>query len=81
MTRLDAAAAGLDAKRTAMLLRDARAVLRKVDVLAATALAIDDPALPAIAELRAAAERLVTQLGRRGQAQQRQAREGIRRLR
>ncbi|MBJ7594367.1 MAG: hypothetical protein JF886_05790 [Candidatus Dormibacteraeota bacterium] len=80
MSRLDPAA-GLDAKRTAMLVRDARAVLRKVDVLAATALAVDDPALPAIAELRAAAEHLVAQLGRREEHQQRWARDAARRSR
>jgi hypothetical protein len=33
-------------KRTETLLRDARAVLRRVDVLAATALAVDDPGSP-----------------------------------
>lgn len=81
MTRLDPAAAGLDAKRTAMLLRDARAVLRKVDVLAATALAVDDPALPAIAELRAAAEHLVAQLARREEQRQRRVRAEARRTR
>lgn len=62
---LDPIAAGLDAKRTAMLLRDARAVLRKVDVLMATAAAVDDPALREIAELRSSAEHLVTHLARR----------------
>lgn len=61
MTRLDPTAAALDVKRTATLLRDARAVLRRIDVLTATALAVDDPALPAIAELRSSAERLVAQ--------------------
>lgn len=81
MTRLDPAAAGLDAKRTAMLLRDARAVLRKVDVLAATALAVDDPSLPTIAELRSAAERLVAQLARREEHLQRRARAEGRRTR
>jgi hypothetical protein len=34
MTRLDPLAAGAEAKQTAMLLRDARAVLRRLDVLA-----------------------------------------------
>ena len=81
MTRTDPAAAGLDAKRDAMLLRDARAVLRRVDVLAATALAVDDPALPAIAELRAAAEHLVAQLARRQEHRQRRARAEARRTR
>ena len=79
MTRLDPAAAALDLKRTATLLRDARAVLRRVDVLAATALAVDDPALPAIGELRSSVERLVSQLAHREQAQQRQAKQAVRR--
>jgi hypothetical protein len=61
-----------ETKRTATLLSDARGVLRRVDKLAATALAVDDPALPQIAEVRSAVERLVTQLGRRQQAEQRQ---------
>ena len=61
-----------ETKRTTALLNDARSVLRRVDKLAAMALAIDDPALPQIAEVRSAAERLVTQLGRRQQAEQRQ---------
>ena len=81
MTRLDPLTAGLQAKRTAMLLRDARAILRRLDVIAALAIATDDSALPLIAEARDSVERLVTQLGRRGQVQQRQAREGVRRLR
>jgi len=81
VTRLDPATAGLEVKRTATLLRGARAVLRRVDVLAATALAVDDPALPAIAELRSSAERLVAQLTHREHAQQRQARQAVRRLR
>jgi hypothetical protein len=50
-------------KRTEALLRDARAVLRRVDVLLATALANEDPALPEIAALRGACDRLVAQLG------------------
>ena len=61
-----------ETKRTTALLGDARSVLRRVDKLAATAVAIDDPALPQIAEVRSAVERLVTQLGRRQQAGQRQ---------
>lgn len=81
MTRPDPHAAGLDAKRTAMLLRDARAILRRLDVIAALAIATDDPALPLIAEARDTVERLVTQLGRRGQMEKRQAREVVRRLR
>jgi hypothetical protein len=61
-----------ETKRTAALLSDARAVLRRVDKLSATALAVDDPALPQIAEARTAVERLVTQLGSRHQANQNQ---------
>ena len=61
-----------ETKRTTALLNDARSVLRRVDKLAAMALAINDPALPQIADVRSAAERLVTQLGRRQQAEQRQ---------
>ena len=61
-----------ETKRTAALLSDARAVLRRVDKLAATARGVDDPALPQIDEVRSAVERLVRQLGRRQQAEQRQ---------
>jgi hypothetical protein len=49
MTGDDPIATGQAVKRTEALLRDARAVLRRVDVLLATALAIEDPALPEIA--------------------------------
>ena len=56
---------GMEAKRVAALLRDARAALRKVDTLAATALAVEDPSLGAISEARAAVERVVRQLERR----------------
>jgi hypothetical protein len=59
MTRDDPIRAGQAVKRTEALLRDARAVLRRVDVLLATALAIEDPALPEIAALRDACDRLV----------------------
>jgi hypothetical protein len=45
MTRLDPLTAGADAKRTALLLRDARAVLRRLDILASVAIAADDPAV------------------------------------
>jgi hypothetical protein len=61
-----------ETKRTAALLSDARAVLRRIDKLAAAASSVDDPALPQIDEVRSAAERLVTQLGRRQQTEQRQ---------
>jgi hypothetical protein len=61
-----------ETKRTAALLSDARSVLRRVDKLAATALAVDNPALPQIAEVRSVVARLVAQLGRRQQAEQRE---------
>ena len=75
------AAAGAEAKQTAMLLRDARAVLRHLDVLASVAIAAEDPAIVLIAQARETVERLVGQLGHRGHAQQRQARATVRRLR
>ena len=81
MTRLDAATAALDVKRTAMLLRDARAVLRRIDVLMAAASAVDDPAVPDIATLRSDTEHLVAQLARREGSQQRRARDAVRRAR
>ena len=55
-----------------MLLRDARAVLHRLDILASVAIAADDPAALLIADARGTVERLVIQLGRRGQVQQRQ---------
>ena len=81
MTRIDPAAASLDVKRTAMLVRDARAVLRRVDVLMATAAATEDPAVADIAALRSDTERLVAQLARRESGQQRRARDAVRRPR
>jgi hypothetical protein len=59
---LDPLAAGADAKRTEALLRDARAVLRKLDVLLAEAAALDDPAAVPAGEARATVERLVRDL-------------------
>jgi hypothetical protein len=56
------------------MLRDARSVLRRIDVLASVAIAADDPAILLIAQARETVERLVTQLGRRDQVQQRPAR-------
>lgn len=81
MKQDDPAAALAEMKRTAMLLRDARSVLRRVDTLAATAMAVDDPSLPVIAEVRGASERLVMLLGRRQQTEQRSAKQAARRLR
>jgi hypothetical protein len=60
------------------MLRDARSVLRRIDVLASVAIAADDPAILLIAQARETVERLVTQLGRRDQVQQRQARAAMR---
>ena len=71
VARADAVTAVADVKRTAALRREARGVLRRLDVLMAAAAAIEDPALPAIGELRSVAERLVAQLAHREQAQQR----------
>ncbi|MDQ6947600.1 MAG: hypothetical protein M3256_15355 [Actinomycetota bacterium] len=79
MTRLDPTSAATDSKRTAALLRDARAVLRRLDTLATTALAVDDPAAALVADARHATERLVEQLARREQAEQRRARQAARR--
>lgn len=64
------------AKRTATLLRDARSVQRRLDALAAAALAIDDPTLPRIAEARGAVERLVVELTYRKPGAQRRAKPG-----
>lgn len=64
-----------------MLLRDARAVLCRIDVLMAAAAAVDDPAVNDIATLRTDAEHLVAQLARRESSQQRRAREAVRRAR
>jgi hypothetical protein len=73
------AATAATAKRTAALLRDARSVQRRLDTLAATALAIDDPSLPRIAVARGAVERLVVELTYRERGEQRRAREPRRR--
>ena len=81
MIRIDPAAAALDVNRTATLLRDARSVRRRIDVLAATALAVDDPTVPLIAEARAAVERVVDHIAYQQAVQQRQARRAVRRVR
>lgn len=77
-TDSDAPAATAIAKRTAALLRDARSVQRRLDTLAATALAIDDPSLSLIAEARGAVERLVIELTYRERGAQRRAKVGRR---
>jgi hypothetical protein len=76
---LDLLAAGAEAKHTAALLREARAVLRRVDALAVQA--VDDPAAALIAEARTSMERCIVQLAHREQAQQRRLREAVRRQR
>jgi hypothetical protein len=81
MTTRDPIRAGQEVKRTQALVRDARAVLRKLDVLAAMALAAEDPAVPDIAALRDGCERLLAQLAHREQVEQRRARDAVRRLR
>jgi ribosomal 50S subunit-associated protein YjgA (DUF615 family) len=81
MRERDPIEAAREVKRTETLLRDARAVLRRVDVLAAQAVATGDPALADIAALRDGCDRLVSQLARRAQAEQRRARDAVRRLR
>lgn len=75
------AEAGAAAKQTAALLRDARSVQRRLDTLAAAALAIDDATLPLVAEARVAIGQLVVALSRRQVSEQRRARTPGRRLR
>ncbi len=77
----DAPAAAALAKRTAALLRDARSVQRRLDTLAATALAVDDPSLPQIAVAREAVQRLVVELAYRERGEQRRAKGAGRRIR
>jgi len=68
------------AKRTSALLRDARAVQRRLDVLAASALAMADSSLPRIAEARDAVARVVIELAYRERGEQRQAKAVRRRV-
>ena len=70
-----------ESKRTAAMLRDARALLRRSDTLAATASAADDPTAPVIAAVRSAAERLVASLTQRQQMEQQGMKQAERRLR
>lgn len=77
----DRVAASALAKRTAALLRDARSVQRRLDALAAAALAVDDPELPLITEARAAVERLVVEFSYRERNEQRRAKPAGRRIR
>ncbi|MDA8333222.1 MAG: hypothetical protein M0027_18815 [Candidatus Dormibacteraeota bacterium] len=66
------------AKRTAALLRDARSVQRRLDTLATTALATDDPSLPQIDVAREAVQQLVVELTYRERDEQRRAKAGRR---
>ncbi|HVC39878.1 MAG TPA: hypothetical protein VNH20_07920 [Candidatus Dormibacteraeota bacterium] len=69
------------AKRTTALLRDARSVQRRLEVLAATAMALDDSSLPRIAECREAVQRLVIELSFRERGEQRRSKSPRSRLR
>jgi hypothetical protein len=71
------ATTGAIAKRTEALLRDARSVQRRLDVLAAMAQAMEDPSLLRIAEARA----VVMELSYRQQGEQRRAKAPRRRIR
>jgi len=75
------ATTGAIAKRTEALLRDARSVQRRLDVLAAMAQAIEDPSLLRIAEARAVVTQLVMELSYRQQGEQRRAKAPRRRIR
>ena len=75
----DPAAATMAAKRSAALLRDARAVLRRMDALLTAARADDDPSVRDITDARTAVERLVSQLGRQEAGQRRRAADAVRR--
>ncbi len=77
----DAPAYAAIAKRTAALLRDARSVQRRLDTLAATAMAADDPSLPLIADARAAVHHLVIELTYRERGAQQRAKGAGRRIR
>ena len=79
-TPSDVPAATAIAKRTAALLRDARSVQRRLDTLAATALAIDDPSLPQIAVAREAVQQLVIELTYRERGELRRAKGAGRRI-
>jgi precorrin isomerase len=75
MSQSDPTAVLAEMKRTEALLRDARSVLRRVDALAAKASTSDDPSRALIAEVRTAAEHLVSQLAHRQQIERRSARQ------
>jgi len=67
MSQSDPTAVLAEMERTEALLRDVRSVLRRVDALAAKASTSDDPSRTLIAEVRTAAEHLVSQLAHRQQ--------------
>ena len=81
MSQSDPTAVLAEMKRTESLLRDARSVLRRVDALAAKASTSDDPSRALIAEVRTAAEHLVSQLAHRQRTERRSAKQVARRLR
>ena len=81
MSASDPIQAAQEVKQATALLRDARAVLRKLDTLAATAMAINDPSIRDIAALRDACDRLVSRLTHREQSLQRRARDAVRHVR
>jgi hypothetical protein len=75
----DVTAAPANAKRLAALLREARAVQRRLDKLAAAAAGEDSTTLAQLAEARDAVERLVDRLARQERTQHRRANEARRR--
>ena len=81
MTPRDPIKTAQEVKQATALLRDARALLRKLDTLAATAMAINDPSLRDIAALRDGCGRLVSRLVHREQSLQRRARDAVRHVR
>lgn len=74
----DLITAGADAKKTAQLLRGARSALRRVDALAAQALAQEDDVAADLAGVRTGLEQVVTRLAWRQSGEQRRARAGLR---
>lgn len=67
-----------EAKRIEGLLRDARAALRRVDVLAAQALATENSTASVIGEARSALENVVRELTRQRQDALRRGRAALR---
>jgi hypothetical protein len=79
MNRGDHPGPNATVKRLAALLREARAVQRRLDKLAAAAAGEDATTLTQLAEARDAVERLVDHLARQERIQQRRAQEARRR--